>query len=87
MTIRRHRANGQGVFGFKRHVKSELAKGSPGRRSSGLGLPARRRQISDRGKTAVDDLAKPDALMAGNSAPADHSRDKARLLSDPHEGV
>lgn len=47
--------------------KASLQKGVRATVRCGLGLPARRRVLFDRGKTAVDDLAKPAPLMAGNA--------------------
>ena len=46
---------------------ASLQKGVRADLRRGLGLPARSRQFSDRGKTAGNDLAKPDNLMAGNT--------------------
>ena len=62
-----HRATGWGDFGIKRHVKSELAKGSPGKTPGGLGLPARERAFFDRGKTADNAAAAPDIGADGNT--------------------
>lgn len=47
--------------------KASLQKGVRATVLCGLGLPARRRVIFDRGKTADHDLAKPDRQMAGNA--------------------
>lgn len=47
--------------------KASLQKGVRATVRCGLDLPARRRVLFDRGKTAGIDLAKPDALMAGNA--------------------
>ena len=47
--------------------KASLQKGVLASVRCGLGLPARKRRFSDRGKTADHDLAKPDALMAGKA--------------------
>ena len=46
--------------------KAGLQKGVRATKRSGLGLPARKRIFSDHGKTAVDDLVKPETLMDGN---------------------
>lgn len=60
--------------------KASLQKGVRATVLCGLGLPARKRRFSDRGKTADNDLAKPAPLMAGNSAKVVRSMGKGRAL-------
>ena len=61
-------ATGQGVFGINPHGEKQLAKGSPIREAWRIEPTGSDDLRVMQGKTADNDLVKPAALMAGNTA-------------------